>query len=203
MRPATDQPCFRLRSRGPLVLLVACAVTLAAAARVVGGTHPQPVLLDALLWLGASAAAIGWYACVRRISVRVKYRWRASLDARETRLAVARRDLLVAARGDRSIVAAADHRWPGDPDAFALIVAIAARALQAASAFLLGLGIVAIGMGVPDPIAAESGAPTIAYALSLSFHAVLASWLDLGWRWLGWRAGVRVVDRARRLMESA
>ena len=55
-------------------------------------------------------------------------------------------------------------------------------------------------MGVPDPLSAETGALTIAYALSLSFYAVVASWLDLGW--LGWRAGLRVADRARRLLDS-
>ena len=184
-------------------MLVVGAVTLAAAVRVAGGTHPQPVLLDALLWLGAIAAAFAWYAFLRRISDRVARRWRAALDARESRLAAARRNLLIAASGNRFIVAAADHRWPGEHDDIALYVAIATHALQVASAFLLGVGIVAIGMGVPDPISAESGAPPVAYALSLSLNSVLASWLDLGWRWLGWRAGLRAVDRARRLVESA
>ena len=178
-------------------------MTLAAVVRVVDGAHPQLVLLDALLWLGAIAAAFAWYALLRRISDRVAHRWRAAVAARETRLVAARRDILIAARGDRFIVAVADHRLPGDIEAVALIVAITAHALRAASAFLLGVGIVAVGMGVPDPFSAESGASTIAYALSFSIHAVLASWLDLGWRWLGWRTGLRVVDRARRLLDSA
>ena len=48
MTPAT----YRLPPRGRLVILAAGAVTLAAAARVACETHPQPVLLDALLWAG-------------------------------------------------------------------------------------------------------------------------------------------------------
>ena len=184
-------------------MLVLGAAALAAAVRVAGGAHPQLVLLDALLWLVAIAAAFAWYALLRRISDRVAHRWREAVDACETRLVEVRRDILIAARGDPSIIRAADHRWPGDIEAVALVVAITAHALRAASAFLLGVGIVAIGMGVPDPFSAESGASTIAYALSFSIHAVLASWLDLGWRWLAWRTGLRAVGRARRFLDSA
>ena len=101
----------------------------------------------------------------------MKHRWRAALDARETRLAAARRSI---------IVAAADHRWPGELGTVAPSVEITARGLRAISAFVLGVGVVAIGMGVPDPLSAESGALTIAYARALSFYAVVASWLDLG-----------------------
>ena len=120
----------------------------------------------------------------------------------EVRLAAARRNLLVAAGGDRFIVAAADFSWPDRRGTVAPSIEIAARGLRAISAFLLGAGVIATVMGVPDPLSAETGALTIAYALSLSFYAVVASWLDLGWRWLGWRAGLRVADRARRLLDS-
>ena len=115
MTPTTYRPFFRLPPRGLLAMLVVGAVTLAAAVRVAGGTHPQPVLLDALLWLGAIAAAFAWYAFLRRISDRVARRWRAALDARESRLAAARRNLLIAASGNRFIVAAEAHCHFGVP----------------------------------------------------------------------------------------
>ena len=203
MTPTTHRSVLRLPPRGPLALLLAGAIAVAAAARIAGGAHPQPVVLDALLWSGAIAVSFTWYALLGQISDRTARRWRAALVDRETHLATARRRLLVAARGDRFIVSSADVRWPGDSESLAVYVAIAAHTLRAFAAFLLGVAIIAIGMGVPDPIAAESSAPPLAYALSFSLHAIVVSWLDLGWRWLGWRAGLRVVDRARRLLESA
>ena len=61
----------------------------------------------------------------------------------------------------------------------------------------MGVGIVAVGVGVPDAIATVGGVHPVAYAAALSCCAVPASWLDLGWR-----AEVRGITQARRLLGS-
>ena len=81
-------------------------------------------------------------------------------------------------------------------------VALAATSLRVSAALLMGLGVIAVGMGVPDALAAGGGVHPVAYAASLSFCTVSASWLNLGWRWLGWRAELRSIAYARQLLAA-
>ena len=81
-------------------------------------------------------------------------------------------------------------------------MALAATSLRVSAALLMGLGVIAVGMGVPDALAAGGGVHPVAYAASLSFCTVSASWLNLGWRWLGWRAELRSIAYARQLLAA-
>ena len=66
----------------------------------------------------------------------------------------------------------------------------------------MGVGVIAAGVGVPDAIATVGGVHPVGCAVALSFGTVPASWLDLGWRWLGWRAELRGIAHARQLLGS-
>ena len=125
-----------------------------------------------------------------------------ALAAREHLLADARREVLVAARGDRCIVELADRHWPAAGEPVASGVALAAHSLRIICAVVMGVGIMAVGVGVPDAIATVGGVHPVAYAAALSFWTVPVSWLDLGWRWLGWRAELRGIAHARQLLGS-
>ena len=81
-------------------------------------------------------------------------------------------------------------------------VALAAHSLRTICAAVMGVDIVAVCAGVPDAIATVGGVHPVGCAVALSFWTVPASWLDLGWRWLGWRVEVRGIAQARRLLGS-
>ena len=180
--------------------VVAGAVSLLTVGLV--GTGAPASWLDAALWGGAIAGAFAWWALLQRISERQARRWHATLAAREQLLADARREVLVAARGDRCIVELAGRPWPAAGEPVASGVALAAHSLRIICAVVMGVGIIAAGVGVPDAIATVGGVHPVAYAAALSFGTVPASGLDLGWRWLGWRAEVRGIAQARRLLGS-
>ena len=194
-------PLFNIRPSW-LVIAPALAFVIMLVFRLARGYSTSTAVDEAMFGAGVAGLTIAGFAAIQHVGIQAWHRISTQLEVREHSIEASRRAGMVAARGNRDVLAVLRDEWPAVPPSLVLALGHVGWALLAAGIYMGVLGlthVVAPGLwGLAD--SSGGGLFYLRFAILAGTWGTLVMHSTLIWRRLALSVTERRVKQARYLL---